>query len=297
MSKFQKKIIKAKVIKTIAAQPTMVQPTMVQREVEEISENSIQSNQFSEISPVDVTVDHIDRKTLEDIAGMELGNDLILYKKAFVHKSIEKLARNSTENAMDYMKSSNETLEFVGDSILGAIVADFLFRRFPKENEGFLTTARTKIVKSQTLSFFARKVGMADKILMGKQAIRTGGKKNERFLEDAFEAFVGAIYFDKGFYGAQKFVLKTIEDHFDFGKLKLNDNYKDIILRYSQSIKIELPVYNVINEKGPPHDKEFTVEVVLFGKRQGVGISKTIKKAEQLASHQAMGILNIDPKF
>lgn len=262
-----------------------------------IDSDSEISSENSNEKDIDLEKDHITREELENIAGMPLGKDLTMYKKSFVHKSIEKLARNSPDTAKNYMKSSNETLEFVGDSIIGAIVADFLFRRFPEENEGFLTTARTKIVKSQTLAFFAKKVGMADKILMGKQAIKTGGKNNDRFLEDAFEAFVGAIYFDKGFYGAQKFLITTINNYFDFESLNKNDNYKDIILRYSQSIKTELPVYNVIREDGPPHKKEFTVNIVLFGEEQGVGISKTIKKAEQIASKNAIKKLGIDPLF
>jgi len=246
---------------------------------------------------IDTTKDHITRKELEEIAGMELGANLDMYKKAFVHKSIEKLVRQSTEDSKNYMKSSNETLEFVGDSILGAVVADFLYRKFPNENEGFLTTSRTKIVKSKTLAFFAKKVGMADKILMGKQAIRTGGKSNDRFLEDAFEAFVGAIYYDKGFYGAQTFIVKCINDHFDFEMFRKNDNYKDIVLRYAQSIKITLPEYKLVQESGPPHNKVFTLDLILYGKVQGSGTDRTIKKAEQIAAKITMDKLKIDPKF
>ena len=255
------------------------------------SEISIDSN-----NQIDLSYDHIDRKTIEMIAGFSIGSDITLYQRAFVHKSIEKLAQKDP-NAKEYMKQSNETLEFVGDSMLGAVVADYLFTKYPDKDEGFLTTTRTKIVKSQTLSYFAECVGMGDKILMANQAIRTGGKKNKRFLEDAFESFLGALYYDKGFYGVQQFLIMVITKHFDENLITKNDNYKDILLRYSQYIKTDMPEYNVINEDGPPHRKEFTVEVKLFGKRQGKAKGSTIKKAEQLAASSAIKRLEIDPKF
>lgn len=245
---------------------------------------------------IDLSRDHIDRKTIEKIAGMPVGEDISLYQRAFVHKSIEKLARNDP-NAREYMSRSNETLEFVGDSMLGAVVADYLYKKYPDRDEGFLTTTRTKIVKSNTLAHFAEMTGMADKILMANQAIKTGGKSNRRFLEDAFESFLGALFYDKGFYGVQTFLLRVIEKYFDDGLVAKNDNYKDILLRYSQYIKTSLPEYNVTKEYGPPHDREFLVEVKLFGKRQGKARGKKIKNAEQEAAREAIKRLEIDPNF
>lgn len=265
---------------------------------QEVSDSdSVKSDsETSSDNGIDLSRDHIDRQTIENIAGMSVGPDLTLYQRAFVHKSIEKLAKKNNF-AKDYMKKSNETLEFVGDSMLGAVIADYLFIKYPDRDEGFLTTTRTKIVKSQTLSFFAEKIGMADKILMANQAIKTGGKTNRRFLEDAFESFIGALYYDKGFYGVQKFVLNVVENHFDDNLVTKNDNYKDILLRYSQYVKVDLPEYNVIKETGPPHNREFLVEVKLFGKRQGKASGKTIKKAEQSAAKEAIRRLEIDPNF
>lgn len=255
-----------------------------------------QGSDCSNVNQINLSKEHISRETIEEILGDKIGNDITLYQRAFVHKSIEKLAKQDP-NSCEYMRRSNETLEFVGDSMLGAVVADYLFKKYPDRDEGFLTTTRTKIVKSQALSYFAECCGMGDKILMANQAIRTGGKKNKRFLEDAFESFLGAVYYDKGFRGVQKFVIRTIEKYFDESLVEKNDNYKDILLRFSQYVKTSMPEYNVIKESGPPHQREFTVEVKLYGKRQGKAKGSTIKKAEQGAACNAIKRLEIDPKF
>jgi len=253
------------------------------------------SDSDSDSETLDFTKNHISRETIEKIAGMKVGEDLTLYRRVFVHKSIQKLIAG-TQNVCKYMKESNETLEFVGDAMLGAVIADYLYRKFPNKKEGFLTTTRTKIVKSETLSYFGKQIGMDGKILMGRQAINTGGMNNKRFLEDAFEAFCAAIYYDKGFLGVQKFIINVLDKHFDETKIHFNDNYKDIFHRYAQSIKTDLPVYNIIKESGPSHDKQFIIEVCLFGERQGKGKAKTIKKAEQLATKEAIKLMGIkDP--
>lgn len=253
-------------------------------------------NVVSEGPEIDLSRDHISREEIERIAGMNLGSDISLFQRAFVHKSIEKLARQDPR-ARDYMKKSNETLEFVGDSMIGAVVADYLFQKYPTKNEGFLTTTRTKIVQSKMLSHFAEKLGMSDKILMASQAIKTGGRTNRRFLEDAFESFVGALYYDKGYLGVQKFMLRVIDKFFDDDLITKNENYKDILLRYSQYIKVEHPEYNIISECGPPHNREFLVEVRLLGSRQGKAKEKTLKKAEQLAAKEAISRLGIPQNF
>lgn len=248
------------------------------------------------IPPLKVAPSHISREDIETIAGMAVGEDLTLYQRAFVHKSIESAARRDPASP-EYTTESNETLEFVGDSILGAVVADYLYTTFPTKNEGFLTTARTKIVKSATLAGFAKALGMDRFLLMASKTVRAGGKTNKRFMEDAFEAFVAAVYYDKGFCGAREFLLRVIRTYFDHSALYRNDNYKDIMLRYSQSVKADMPEYNVVFEEGPSHKKKFVVELRLFGERQGKATGSTIKTAEQLAAKNSMKKLCIDPGF
>lgn len=288
----------------------IIPKTIIQKELDQKSgpfdSEILESNGLSEKMEVfktpiceydlDLSKEHISKKTIENIIQMKIKGDISLYQRAFVHKSIENIALKD-ENSLDYMKKSNETLEFVGDSMLGAVVADYLYTKYPDKDEGFLTTTRTKIVKSESLSDFAEKLGMNKYILMTKQAVKTGGKTNKRFLEDAFESLLGAIYYDKGFGGVQKFLMMVIEKHFDKDNITKNDNYKDILLRYSQYVKTSLPEYNVIKQSGLPHDREFLVEVKLFGKRQGKAKGRTIKKAEQDAAKAAMERLKIEPDF
>ena len=288
----------------------IIPKTIIQKELDQKSgpfdSEILESNGLSEKMGVlktsiceydlDLSKEHISKKTIENIIQMKIKGDISLYQRAFVHKSIENIALKD-ENSLDYMKKSNETLEFVGDSMLGAVVADYLYTKYPDKDEGFLTTTRTKIVKSESLSDFAEKLGMNKYILMTKQAVKTGGKTNKRFLEDAFESLLGAIYYDKGFGGVQKFLMMVIEKHFDKDNITKNDNYKDILLRYSQYVKTSLPEYNVIKQSGLPHDREFLVEVKLFGKRQGKAKGRTIKKAEQDAAKAAMERLKIEPDF
>lgn len=261
--------------------------------MEELSESGSSSSD-EEMIPLDVP--HIDRETIERIAGQKVG-DLSLYRRSLVHKSIQKCVKNSKGDVLDYLKESNERLEYVGDSILGAVVADYLYTKYPDKNEGYLTKYRTRIVKSSTLSYFAEKIGIKDNILMSRQVINMNGMQNRRFLEDAFESFIGAIYYDGGFEAAKCFILRVISKYLDESKILDDDNYKDLLLRYAQYIKTELPLYNTIKEVGQPHDRKFHVEVRLFNERQGKGIAKIKKEAEQLAAKEAIKRLGIRNDF
>lgn len=255
------------------------------------------SHSESEINDIDLSVPHVTRDVIESIAGMKVG-DLKLYRRALVHKSIQKLVKEQTDGKVqEYLKESNERLEFVGDSILGAVIADYLYEKYPDKNEGYLTKYRTRIVKSSTLSFFAEKIGLKGNILMSKQVINMNGLQNKRFLEDAFESWIGAIYYDKGFDAAKNFILGVIDKFLDESKILKDDNYKDLLLRYAQFIKTDHPEYNTIKEHGQPHNRQFVVEVRLFGERQGKGINRIKKEAEQLAAKEAIKRLNITNHF
>lgn len=263
------------------------------RNFSETESDESRSDSENEIS---LDVPHISKEKLEKIASMKI-NNCSLYRRALVHKSIQKLVKNSKGDVQDYLKESNERLEFVGDSILGAVIADYLYKKYPDKNEGYLTKYRTRIVKGKTLAFFAEKIGIKDNILMSRQVISMNGLENKRFLEDAFESFIGAIYYDKGFDAAKKFILNVLEKFLDESKILKDDNYKDLLLRYAQFIKTQHPEYNTIKEQGQPHNRQFVVEVRLFGERQGKGIAKIKKEAEQLAAKEAIKRLNITNSF
>jgi ribonuclease-3 len=169
--------------------------------------------------------------------------DINLYRKAFVHKSYctrknENFLNgniNCPQGCLPLQEDSNERLEFLGDSILNMVIADYLFERYPDENEGFLTRMRTKLVNGKMLAFLSEKIGFDKFILLSKQIEDNEGRKNSNILEDTFEAFIGAHYLDLGFEAAKEWIIDVVETHVDFSELvKQNHNYKDMFLKYYQ---------------------------------------------------------------
>jgi ribonuclease III len=259
--------------------------------------------ELSDVSDDEVQLDtpHITRQEIQKILGMRPRN-LDHYRRALVHKSIQRnvrRARNgspdktkSKEKILDYLLMSNERLEYLGDSVLGLIVANYLFDKFPNKDEGFMTRTKTKLVCGTNCAKFAQELGLGEHILMSKHVIKINGQKNIKLLEDAFEAFIGAVYKDLGFKFAQVFVCRLIDKHIDFNDLLRDNNYKDMLLRYSQSKYSSVPTYEIIGEEGPPHKKLFTVIVTLNNKRYEKGVAKSKKAAEQLSAKATLDKFN-----
>jgi len=257
------------------------------------SSDSNGSNYYIDNS-IDLSVPHISKETIEKIAGRKLkSNNLDIYRQALVHKSVQGIVKQSRGPVQEYMKKSNERLEFLGDSFFGAIVTLYLFKKYPNEDEGFLTKLRTRIVKGTAMAKFAEKIGIQDNILMSQFVVNAGGKNNKRFLEDAFEAFVGAIILDEGYEALESFVMNIIKNCVIEKEILKDDNYKDLLLRFSQFKKIEAPLYECILAEGPPHNCEFTIQVKMYGNIYGSAKGKTKKKAEQLSAKQAIEKLGI----
>ena len=218
---------------------------------------------------------------IDKLVGTKV-KDISLYLRAFTHKSALK-KYNLTE--------SFETLEFMGDSVLGFIITKMLFDRYEKEQEGFLTKARTKLVRGATLAHVARYLNLDRWVLMDDKGSRNGWMSNDKILEDVFEALVGAIYLDLGLLYAKRFVLDIFNNPeiIDMNKIMIDDNFKDQLMRYCQQSKIPLPVYTVES-----HDsKTFTVSVTVNGSKVGVGSASTKKQAEQNAAQYGLKILGI----
>jgi len=166
----------------------------------------------------------VDQNQIEQLVGTKIKN-LSLYQRAFTHKSALKEYENLTE--------SFETLEFMGDSVLGFIITKFLFDRFEERQEGFLTKARTKLVRSETLADIATKLGLNNLVLMDEKGMRNGWNNNPKILEDVFEALVGAIYMDLGLLHAKEFVLRIYNDprFINLNAIMVDDNFKDHLMR------------------------------------------------------------------
>ena len=176
----------------------------------------------------------VNRLYIEKLVGTKI-NDLSLYQKAFTHKSALK--------QYDDLRHSYETLEFIGDSVLGFVVTKWLFDRYESQQEGFLTKARTKLVRGETLASIARKLHLGEMIIMDDKGMRNGWFTNTKILEDVFEALCGAIYMDIGLLHAKEFILRIYEnpEFVDMQCLLVDDNFKDHLMRYCQTNNLPLP--------------------------------------------------------
>lgn len=234
----------------------------------------------------DYSKPHMSREDIETIIEMRPIN-LDHYYQAFVHKSIQKYTKNSA-TAMNYTKQSYERYEYLGDSVLSLIIANYLFKKYSSKNEGFLTRIRTKLVNGKTLAKFSKELGLGKHILLSFNVEKIDGRNNDRILEDIFEALICAIYLDIGFVKAEKFVVNVIEKYINFEDLEIDDNYKDILLRFCQSKMSTTPTYDTIELSGPPHNRRFKVACFIQGIQYKFGIGKCKKTAEQLAAKETL---------
>ena len=178
----------------------------------------------------------------------------------------------------------NERLEFLGDSILGAIVANYLYTHCPHSEEGVLSKIKSNLVSRHNLYLWAKKLDLGRFMRLGHGELATGGRQRDSILSNAMEAVVGAVYLDGGYPAAEQMVLpwvRTQELTQDSG------DYKSRLQEYIQKRSRSTPDYEVLQTVGPEHDKIFTVEVSLDGKRLGVGKGRNKKLAEQDAARDA----------
>jgi ribonuclease-3 len=259
-----------------------------QSSVELVTDNNVSNDDFlfeEHLTPIEI------EQILQKVMNIRIRSP-IWYQRAFVHKSVLRLHKSLSEEQQkrvpEYMKESNERLEFQGDAVLGLCVADYLLERYPDADEGIITVYRTRIVKGDTLTMFAEKLGLQHKLLMSQQTRKTSGNKHSNLLENTFEALIGAIYNDQGLEIARRFIILCILKYFDLDNLERDDNYKDILLRMTQQLKLTCPQYEKILETGKPNQKEFTVVVYINGKRFGKGFGNMIKNAEQNAEKNAI---------
>ncbi|GHT15290.1 ribonuclease 3 [Endomicrobiia bacterium] len=178
----------------------------------------------------------------------------------------------------------NRRMEFLGDSILSAIVAETLYLRYPRESEGKLSQFKAQIISAHNLSSWAREMDLGGCIYLGKSEDTKEARQRESLLCDVFEAVIGAIYLDGGFENAKKFVLRFLNDQ---KEIEITD-YKSRLQEILQSIYKELPEYKVIKESGPDHNKKFEVAVYIKSELLGKGSGNSKKEAQQFAAKQAM---------
>lgn len=224
-------------------------------------------------------------KKLKNILGFVPGN-VRLYKMAFRHRSVAKVLKNGS-------RSSNERLEFLGDAVLGSVIAELLFKQYPYKEEGFLTEMRSKIVNRANLNQLARKMGF-DKLIQFDQKSVSLQTKHNSMLGDAFEAIVGAIYLDKGYNFTKEFLLKRIiKPHIDIHTLELTEtNFKSKLIEWCQRHGKDISFEQIENGEGESA-KLFTIQAVVEGEPQGLGRDYNKKNAEKLAAEKACEALAI----
>ena len=205
-------------------------------------------------------------------------NDRELLFRSLVHDSFV------YEN--DEIKRSNERLEFLGDSVLGLVISSLLYRKYPHWDEGELALFKSNLVSSDSLAKRARNIDLGSYLFLGKGEESSGGRDRSSILSDAMEALIGAIYLDRGFEKAHKFIERVFEGCLDIDS-PIKD-YKSNLQEFSQRNYKKLPVYNVVEETGPPHRKVFRIRVEVGGEYTGEGEGTSKKEAEQNAALDLM---------
>ncbi len=224
-------------------------------------------------------------KTLKNLLGFVPGN-IALYRMAFRHRSIAIALKNGAKN-------SNERLEFLGDAVLGSVVAEVLFKMYPYKEEGFLTEMRSKIVSRVNLNQLAKKMGLDELIEFDNRMVSFPAKQGS-LLGDAFEALIGAVYVDKGYNFTRNFLINhIIKPHIDIHKLELTEtNFKSKLIEWCQRHGKDVLFELAANEEGDS-SKLFTIKVSIDGEHYGSGCDYNKKNAEKLAAEKACENLSI----
>ena len=182
-------------------------------------------------------------------------------------------------------QADNERLEFLGDSVLGLVVAGYLYQSFADVGEGALSKIKSNLVSRHNLYFWAKEMNLGQYMFLGPGEISTGGRERESILSNAVEAVIGAVYLDGGFEEARRIILAWLATQ----NIAANSgDYKSVLQEYLQKRGKSAPVYEVISTVGPEHDKVFTVNVLLDGKKLAGGKGKNKKSAEQEAAKSAL---------
>lgn len=208
-------------------------------------------------------------------------NDLSLLQQAFVHRSY------LNENP-DFPLGSNERLEFLGDALLGFVVAEDLYQRFATLNEGEMTKIRSALVRQDSLARFASSFRLGDYLYLGQGEEKSGGRRRPRNLACTMEALIGAIFMDQGFTNTKDFILRIFSSGFQQVIKEGLTDYKSRLQELAQAKRQEKPLYRLVEATGPDHDRRFWVEVILEGEVLGQGWGKSKRSAEKEAARKAL---------
>jgi ribonuclease-3 len=222
---------------------------------------------------------------LEQLLGYTFQN-IALLERAVTHRSwaYEKLPFGEDDEIRDLQ---NESLEFVGDSVLGLAVAEQLYIRNPKSSEGDLTLMKHYLVSTDALAKVAKQLNLGEFLRIGRGEEKTGGRQKQAILANTLEAVIAAIFFDSGYVAARSFINRAFAEEFRQATPRTSLDYKTLLQETLQSQKFAAPEYSVVKTEGPPHERTFVVEARWeSGKVRGKGTS--IKSAEMAAAKSAL---------
>lgn len=236
-----------------------------------------------------ITLEGLKKKLpeIEELIGYTF-NDKDLLTLAFIHRSYV--------NENKQVNQHNERLEFLGDSVLGVLIADYLYASLPETSEGELSYLRSRLVEAAACVNYAETLGIKRYLMMGRGERMNDGRGRESILSDLFEALVGAIYLDGGFEAARVFLFLKLKPKFEEILKTPIQNWKALLQDYSQKKFQQPPVYELAGASGPDHNKTFEVTVALNGQVLGKGTGESKKEAQQAAAKEALKHLgtNVD---
>ena len=224
------------------------------------------------------------KRDVESAASLDKRLDLSFSNLALL---IRALTHSSYANENSDAVQDNERLEFLGDAVLDFIVGGWAFKRFPDYEEGKLTKIRATFVSNEQLAVLARRIDLGNALRLGRGEETSGGYDRDNILGSAFEALIGALYLDSGIESVSKFM----QPHLEWMKATQLDDVKDPkseLQEITQSMKLGMPQYEVVNSSGPDHAKVYEVEVKVAGEVKGQGSGSSKNAAEQAAAKYAL---------
>lgn len=227
------------------------------------------------------------RGQLEDDLGHKFADPQLL-ARALTHRSW------AHEHSGEERPRDNERLEFIGDSVLGLAIAEYLFRENPKMNEGRLTLMKHRLVSTSTLALLSEKLGVGDVLQIGRGEEKTGGRAKRAILADTLEAVIGAVFMDAGYEAVSRVIRHLFAEELDKATPESSLDYKTLLQETLQARKLSAPQYELTKTEGMPHERTFHVRAV-WENGESAGIGSSRKSAEMTAACEALKILGALP--
>ncbi len=224
---------------------------------------------------------------LDDLAKLEVILGHVFRDRGLLEQALRHASYCNEKGKQGARLEDNQRLEFLGDAVLSLTVSQRLMSRFPEAHEGDLSVTRAQVVSEEGLSDVARQLGFGDWLQLGKGEEKSGGRNKPKILADAFEAIMAAVYLDGGFEAANALVERLLTHRINSAEIKNFYDFKTRLQETAQARIKATPIYKVVQELGPDHDKRFVVAVTIGEDEWGRAVGNSKKQAEQMAAAEA----------